>query len=508
MEVVIAMKIIFFSFFISFVVPVSCFCVELQNYNALKTSSSCLDSYKLVLNPMIFNLHEDENTATNGLTHQVFNTDGSVIANKTCARTAAGVLISVLDKSYNSSGALVSINTRQVKDIDVLFSMNWDFLRSIYVENLSKTWEAAHVILQPSRTYLSDAKMVPAPSGTLFPAFTWNDPSTETCSCDPEMIRWTDGLYYLYYSGVNDEPRSVTYLARAASMEGEFEKYSLGGNWIRNSNTAKPISNIYPGVNPAPLNNYGAGQVNAVVKGSILHLWVNDYSGDVTSQKGIVTKYTSTTPTLSVYSTKNVTNITTGLASQSEFINGDGIIRYDAVRDSFYYFWAEATYGQFQQDTLTCLKTISSKDGVTWRNKRYLFRAPIRSMEFGVGSNEYGHLVGGGSADFVWSAPRDALTRNLPDPADPSYIWSRWMPTAMYHASVTWPTTTGTPVGYASCSAAPIKGKKVSDLPELSYYRQYGYAASVVKHGTGWNVTFCSTPILDGSYHNIARKIH
>lgn len=142
-------------------------------------------------------------------------------------------------------------------DVDNFKSGYWDFIRYRTSQN-GQTYTGAHVVLTPT-------KGLGEKSGT------------ETCTCDPAVIKH-GSYWYLYYTGAKKGLGTVVYVARSKNIQGPYDRLTEDYTWERWPKNPMPILKLDPTTDGNAYNSYGVGQLSVVKKTdkngiSTFHFW-------------------------------------------------------------------------------------------------------------------------------------------------------------------------------------------------------------------------------------------
>ena len=148
----------------------------------------------------------------------------------------------------------------------------WDMIRHSKSSDGGVTWSAPEIALRTS------------------------DAVVERAVCDPNIIKWNDGFYYMYYTGNEQDVQSVVFLARTSDLDQPFEKLTgFSGDapvWSSEPD-AVPHAIIRPQrphvdlpENSPITEPYGAGQSTAIVDGDTVILWYTDLTQSVGPEVG------------------------------------------------------------------------------------------------------------------------------------------------------------------------------------------------------------------------------
>ena len=209
-------------------------------------------------------------------------------------------------------------------------SHEWDAIRLIE-SNDQTNWFGTRVVLQVS------------------------DPINERTTCDPSVVYYDagDGPYhYMFYDGNSPVFGTSIYVARSATYNGPFLKYTQNGTWELNpSNPKIIIAPAHPSV-----NSYGAGQQSVVSLNEVLYMWCEDTTENSESSQGQVLFSASS----------NAVSWSSPLVTNLEEPMGD--VKWDRARNLF--VWVTLLNGQATSDTWVTMRT--SVDGDHWINNEVI----------------------------------------------------------------------------------------------------------------------------------------
>ena len=240
---------------------------------------------------------------------------------------------------------------------------------------------------------------------------------TETCACDPAIIKH-GSYWYLYYTGAIDTLQTVVYVARATSLNGPFKRYGKQNGkigWYHWPTTPLPILQSKNKV----VGAYGLGQLSVVKRDGKFHFWFS-YARDGKPQNFI--HMTSTSPyenlqnanwtVISLDGKKDFQSVyrkdgslDSSLISSSE-INDFGEVRWNTKEKKFQ-LWMTSAFFQGPNGMNHYIVKYESKDGNEWTKTADKI-GPYNFMHnVGVSGDENGHVNGRYIVTFA--APRNGL---------------------------------------------------------------------------------------------------
>jgi hypothetical protein len=237
---------------------------------------------------------------------------------------------------------------------------DWDHIRHVTSSDLVH-WSAPDTLLVPS-TY-------------------------ERSTCDPSVVLF-DGFYYLFYGGNVTTDQTVVFVARSASPDGPFLKYTQRGTWESNPPDSQiVIAPIHPTTNG---NYYGAGTPTVVIRNGLLYMW---YSDDTAFPPGNCHTYFTTSSDGTTWAPGTLTNV----AAQDCSVD----VKYDFT--SAHFVMVEII-NQFANSSL---QLQVSADGINWADPQILVpvgQFPAGANNPGISGDDQGALMNG-QALVAYGAP-------------------------------------------------------------------------------------------------------
>ena len=210
---------------------------------------------------------------------------------------------------------------------------------------------------------------------------TVNNSDSETCACDPSVVRGEDGYWYLLYDGAKNGYGTVVYLARSYFINGPYFKYTVNGweNEIRSYNTPSKALLQKAG------NGYGTGQQSvAKVAGGDFYVWFRNHTNEIRLvHKSSLTQINYGSSILNKYKDANGNYVS---FAYSPYSIGD--VRFN-IAHNHWEMWC--AYDYMAENTK--ITKFKSNDGVNWEIENENDVGPYNFIHnIGVSGNEYGWI--------------------------------------------------------------------------------------------------------------------
>lgn len=246
----------------------------------------------------------------------------------------------------------------------------------------------------------------------------------ERAACDPNIVYYNAGdgaYYYLFYSNNTKDVATNVMVARSASPDGPFLKWTNRGTW--EEFPSDPISIVTPFksyVDGTPNERYGAGQQMVIARDGKLIMWYNDDT-EIAPDAAV---YVRTASHPAFWSAPVKTNLINTHSPD---------IKWDPVSNEFVAIIIDA--GHLASARLV---TRSSKDGINWSAPREVIPAspdgqnanfPRFGHNVGVVSDVSGNLINRQNAFVAFGAPKDlspSYTSNDCSVSPAPYCWGYW----------------------------------------------------------------------------------
>ncbi|MBQ2559720.1 MAG: VCBS repeat-containing protein, partial [Fibrobacter sp.] len=258
----------------------------------------------------------------------------------------------------------------------------WDFIRYRTSKN-GETYTPARVALTPTAGPTRGSQA-----------------GTETCACDPAIIKHGD-YWYLYYTGAVEGFETMVFVARSKSLNGPFKRYGQQNGvtgWYHWPTTPFPI--LAPREN-VRIGAYGLGQLSVVKKDNKFHFW---FQYTLNGKPEQIMHVVSSDP-YSGLQAATWTPIKIDGKNQFE-VNDFGEVRWNDATGRFE-LWMTSEWFQKAGVRSNYIIKYESKDGNTWTKTADKI-GPYNFMHnVGVSGDENGHVNGRYIVTFA--APSNGL---------------------------------------------------------------------------------------------------